>query len=528
MKIKKILTAIMAAGACTAMYACGGTNTDMQKTGDETSSSDLANTLVYAGEAENTINPVLNSHDELPDIIFSGLLKYDANGKPIPDLAESYDYDENNYKYTFKLRQGVKWHDGEEFNAEDVVYTYKELTEDDTLSASITTNYDDIKNISAPDEYTVEITLDEYDAAMPDYFTMGILPQHLLEGEDLNTTSFNQKPVGTGRYKFVEWDTAGGSITLEKNTDYYDKVPNIDRIVYKTVSDETTKATMLQSGEADLAWLNANYASQFTDMSAYKHWDFKTADYRGAAMDMSTDFWKSNGDSIGVLNYAIDKESIVNSVLKGQGSIAYSPIQNNPLGTNKEADIYSYDLDKFDQKMTELGWQKGSDGMYERNGQKFHFTIQVRDYEEERVDIAKIMSDMLKKAGVEMEVVLVTKFDWKAGYNGFLAGYATQFDPDMIYVQFVTDASGNTMHYSNADVDKLLAEGRHTEDEEKRKEIYGEFEKVYSQAPGVLLVAYLDGNYVGISGIEGLDTTRVLGHHSVGVMWNIENWTIKR
>ena len=172
--------------------------------------------------------------------------------------------------------------------------------------------------------------------------------------------------------------------------------------------------------------------------------------------------------------------------------------------------------------------EKGDDGIYERNGQKFHFTIQVRDYEEERVDIANVMSDMLKQAGVEMEVKLVTKFDWDAGYNGFLAGYSTQFDPDMAYVNFVTDASGNNMHYSNADVDKYLEEGRHGETEETRKEAYSEFEKAYAEAPGILLVAYLQGDYVGVSGLDGLDTTRVLGHHSVGVMWNIEDWTITK
>ena len=245
-------------------------------------------------------------------------------------------------------------------------------------------------------------------------------------------------------------------------------------------------------------------------------------------MDMSTDFWKENGDSIGVLNYALDKDSIIAGVLAGQGEPAYSPIQRNPLGTDKEANIYSYDLDTFAKKMEELGWKKGDDGIYERNGQKFHFTIQVRDYEEERVDIANVMSDMLKQAGVEMEVKLVTKFDWDAGYNGFLAGYATQFDPDMAYVNFVTDASGNNMHYSNADVDKYLEEGRHGETEEARKEAYSEFEKAYAKAPGILLVAYLQGDYVGVSGLDGLDTTRVLGHHSVDVMWNIEDWTITK
>lgn len=368
-------------------------------------------TLVYAGESESTINPLLNNHDELPDLIFSGLMKYDANGKPVEDLAESYTFDKDTNTYTFKLRDGVKWHDGEDFNAEDVVYTYKELTEDETLGASITSNYQDITSIEAPDDQTVIFTLDQYDAAMLDYFTMGILPEHLLEGEDINTTSFNQNPVGTGRYKFEDWDATGGMITLKRNEDYYGKVPNIETVVYRTVSDETTKATMLQSGEADLAWLNSNYASQFKDKDGYNYWEFTTADYRGAAMDMSTDFWKENGDSIGVLNYALDKDSIIAGVLAGQGEPAYSPIQRNPLGTDKEANIYSYDLDTFAKKMEELGWKKGDDGIYERNGQKFHFTIQVRDYEEERVDIANVMSDMLKQAGVEMEVKLVTKFD---------------------------------------------------------------------------------------------------------------------
>ena len=440
----------------------------------------------------------------------------------MPDLAESCEYDEASCTYTFHLKNGVKWHDGEAFTAKDVVFTYQVLTEDETLTSSVTSNYEDITDITAPDDETVVITLDKYCANMPGYFTIGIIPQHLLEGEDMNTTSFNQHPVGTGRFKFVDWDMTGGMITFERNEDYYGKVPNIERVIYKTVAVESTKATMLESGEADLAWLNANYAEKFRGKDGYTNWDFKTADYRGASMNMASDFWKDNGDSIGVLNYALDKEAIVNSVLNGQGCIAYSPIQKNPLGTNPEADIYTYDLDQFAEKMKALGWEKGEDGIYVRNGQRFHFTIQTRDFEEERIDIANLMSAMLKQAGVEMEVVLVAKFDWNAGYDGFLAGFATPFDPDMAFGQFVTDGSENTMHYSNAEVDRLLTEARHTEDPDERLALYGEFEKVYAEQPGVLLVAYLDGNYVGTNALTGLDTARVLGHHAVGVMWNIE------
>ena len=490
--------------------------------------ADGSNTLVYAGENESTINPVLTYHDELTDIIFSGLMKYDGNGRPVADLAESYEYDAENFTYTFHLRKGVKWHDGEMFDAEDVVFTYRALIEDDTLSSSLTSDYEDIVRVEAIDDNTVEIQLDHYNAAILGYFTMGILPEHFLKGEDMNTTAFNQAPVGTGRYKFQEWDMAGGMILLVRNEYYYGKVPNIERLIYKTVAVESTKATMLESGEADLAWLNAGYANNFRDRENYRTWDFSTADYRGASMDMKSDFWSRNSDSIGVLNYALDKDSIVASVLNGQGEAAYSPIQKNPLGSNPAANIYSYNLVKFDEEMEKLGWKKGTDGIYERNGERFHFTIQTRDYEEERVDIANIMSAMLKQAGVEMEVVLVTRFDWSAGYDGFLAGFATPFDPDMAYKQFVTGASDNTMSYSNERVDRLLEEGRHTEDEKRRRELYGEFEEVFSQNPGVLLVAYLKGNYVGSSAVDGLDTVRVLGHHAVGVMWNIEDWRITR
>ena len=84
------------------------------------------------------------------------------------------------------------------------------------------------------------------------------------------------------------------------------------------------------------------------------------------------------------------------------------------------------------------------------------------------------------------------------------------------------------MKYSNSEVDRLLNEGRHETDVNKRKAIYGEFEVAYSEMPGIVLVAYLDGNYVSIKGLSGLDTTRLLGHHAVGVMWNIEDWTLSK
>ena len=420
--------------------------------------ADMANTLVYAGENEDTINPVLSPHQELPTIIFSGLMKFDAKGLPVPDLAKSVDYDPKTLTYTFHLRDGVKWHDGAPFSARDVVYTYTALTSDKTLTSTITSNYQDISRISAPDEHTVVIRLARVNAAMLDNFCMGILPAHLYEGHDINTVPANHAPVGTGRFKFVSWDTAGGMIVLERNTDYYGKVPSIERIVYKTVAVESTKALMLRSGEADLAWLNAKYARTFRGKDGFTTVDFTTADLRTVAMDFHTPFWQRNKDSIAVLNYAVDKQAIVDGVLAGQGFPAFSPIQTSPLGGNPAADVYPYDLKKFAAEMERLGWKKGPDGIYARNGERFSFTIQVRDYEEERVDIINVLSRQFKKAGVEMNIALVTRFDWKAGYNGYLAGFAAEFDPDGVFKSFVPGASDNNMAYSSPKVDKLLRE----------------------------------------------------------------------
>ena len=490
--------------------------------------ADLSNTLIYAGENEDTLNPILNKHGELPGIIFSGLMKYDAKGAPVPDLAESFTYDDASLTYTFKLRQGVKWHDGRDFSAGDVVFTYKLLAGDENLTASVKSNYQDISSVFASDAHTVVFKLSQPNAAMLDNFTIGLLPEHVLKGQNIAVSPFNQRPVGTGRYKFVEWDTAGGMILVERNMDYYGKIPNIERVVYKTVAVESTKALMLQSGEADLAWLNANYAERFRGNPAFRNIDFVTADFRSVAMDFRTEFWQKNEDSIGVLNYAVDKQAIIGSVLNKQGRAAFSPIQLNAFGGDKRADLYVYDLEKFATEMKRLGWTRESGGIYERGEQKFSFTIQVRDYEEERVDIANIVAGQLKAAGVDMQTVLVTRFDWKAGYNGFLAGYAVEFDPDGAYANFVTNASQNTMAYSNPETDKLLKLGRRTSDPAKRREIYGDFEAAYAKNPGHLLIAYLDGNYVSTAGLKGLDTTRVLGHHAVGVMWNIEEWILTR
>ena len=163
-------------------------------------------TLTFAGPDYKTLNSILNTHDELPSLIFSGLMKYDGQNKPVPDLATSYDFDKNTLTYTFHLRKNVTWHDGQPFTADDVKFTLDTLRLNKDIDDEISDNYKEIKAVDVVDPQTVKVELSKPSAAMLDYLTIGILPKHCLEGKDIMTDPFNQKPIGTGRYKFVSWD----------------------------------------------------------------------------------------------------------------------------------------------------------------------------------------------------------------------------------------------------------------------------------------------------------------------------------
>ena len=104
-------------------------------------------------------------------------------------------------------------------------FTYNQLVKSDAVSDSLKANYEDITSVTAPDANTVVFTLSQNDNGMLEYFTIGILPKHIYEGQDLSTTEYNQKPVGTGKYKFASWDTGANTISLDKNEDYYGNVP---------------------------------------------------------------------------------------------------------------------------------------------------------------------------------------------------------------------------------------------------------------------------------------------------------------
>lgn len=480
--------------------------------------------LVYGSGDYTSINPAIKEHGEINSLLFTGLMKHNLENGVELDLAEKVDFDQETNTYTFTLRDDITFHDGEPVTAEDVAFTLETILNPDNGS-EIASNYEDVTNVKVLDEKTVAITLEAPNVAFLDYMTIGILPKHALEGKDVVTDGFNQKPIGTGPFMLTAWDM-GQSITLEKYDGYYNGAAKLDKVIFKIVEDTEARALQLKSGELDLAQVTPKSAKELEGLEGFTALDMKTADYRGILYNFNHAFFKEYRELPNALSYAIDRQAIIDTVLLGQGSIAYSPLQAGPYN-NPNVEKYQYNPEKAKAMLEEAGWTMGANGYYEKNGQELGFTINNGQGDQVRVDMSNICAQNFQEIGVNAKVKVNAETDW-GGQEAYLIGWGSPFDPDdHTYKVFGTDKGANYSSYSNAKVDELLAQARGLETLEERLPIYQEFQAELSKDLPYTFIAYIDAIYMAKDSITGISPEKVLGHHGVGIFWNIEQWDME-
>ncbi len=519
--MKKLKLLAMAVLMSVSLAACGAPATE----GGATTNNKEESTLVYGSGDYTRINPAMDEHGEINVLIFDGLTDHDGNNQIIPRLAKSWEFDEENLTYTFHLEENVQWHDGEKFTAEDVKFTIEAIMDENNGSENAP-NYEDVEEINVIDENTISFKLSAPNYAFLEYMTMAVLPKHLLEGQDMQESDFFRTPVGTGPYKFDSWEE-GQAIVLKKNENYFAGPAKIDTVIFKIVPDDNAKAMQLKSGELDLAQVTPKDSEGFKDVKGYKLYDMNTSDYRGILYNFWNPYWQENGDLIPAINYAVDRQAILDTVILGYGDVAYGPLQRN-IYNNENVEHYDFNLEKSAKAFEEAGCEKDAEGYWCRDGKRISFTINATPTDQVRIDMAQLVAQQLQEAGIDAKAAVPAGgIDW-GGQECCIIGWGSPFDADdHTYKVFGTDKGANYSGYSNTLVDQYLTEARQKKDEKGRGEAYDKFQVELAKTPAYTFFCYIDAMYVSKDNIQGIDQNTVLGHHGVGIFWNICDWEIK-
>lgn len=403
--------------------------------------------------------------------IFEGLVKPDENGNLVPAVASDYEISEDGLKYTFILREGVKFHNGELVTVDDIEYSIKRcaglLDETDPTVRSISA-LSIISEVNIVDESTVEIILSEPNTELIGYMTFAIIP----EDYDKQDTA----PVGTGPFKFVSYKSFE-SFVMEANEDYYiSGVPYLDQVTFKISSDTNAALLELLAGSIDIfPYLTESQAAQLSELYNIEV---------GSTNVVQALFLNNKVapfDDVRVrqaLCYAIDRQQILDMVSGGHGTIIGSNMIPNfkKYFASELVDAYSYNIEKAKELLADAGYPNG-----------FEFTITVPSNYVIHVDTAQVIVEQLKLIGVTANIQLVEWSSWLSDvyvdrqYEATIIGLDSDLAPGDILYRYNSDASKNFVNYKNEEFDKVYDLAVSTIDDQKKVEYYKQLQAILSQ-----------------------------------------------
>lgn len=448
--------------------------------------------------------PILASDSASGDIcalIFNGLVKYDKDIKLIGDLAKDWRIEEDGLVIIFNLKKGIRWHDGYPFTAKDVEFTYQQL-----VSANVKTPYSSdferIKSLEVIDDYTIKVRYKEPFSPALSSWGMAIIPRHLLENKDLNNIDFQRSPIGTGPYKFKSWKSQE-KIELESNYDYFEGRPFIDRYIFRVIPDESTIFLELQTKGVDLAGLTPlQYTRQTGNAFFGKNYrKFHTPGFGYTYLGYNLNNPKFQDKRVRqALNYAVDKQEIIKTVLLGFGTQITGPFVPGSWAYNESIVPVEFSPMRAKELLNECGWSDtNGDGWIEKDNRVFEFTIVTNQGNEERIKTAQIIQSRLKSIGVRVKIkvvewsVFISEFIEKRNFEAVLLGWALGREPDSFDIWHSSktkEGEFNFINYRNDEVDNLLIEARRTFDQEKRKIYYHRVQEIiYEEQPYMFLYA---------------------------------------
>ncbi|MEG6550143.1 peptide-binding protein [Desulfocurvibacter africanus] len=443
------------------------------------------------GEPSNLIAALStdSASHEVADLIYVAPLRYNKDIELEPWAAESFEVLEDGKLLRFKLREDIRWFDGTPFTAADVKFTV-DLMRDPKTPTAYSDDYLAIKKFTVTGPYSFEVRYDKPFARSLVTWALDVLPKHALEKENLLETKYSRMPMGAGPYKLKEW-VPGRRIVLEANDDYFLGRPYLDQVIYEIIPDLSTQFLELKAGNLDTMGLTAQqYLFQTKGPDWERNWnkfEYLSFGYTFLGYNLKHPLFQSNKVRQ-ALSCAIDTQEIVKGVLFGLGQPAMGPYKPGTWVYNDKLAPYAYDPERAKRLLAEEGWRDSNgDGLLDKNGQAFKFTILTNQGNEQRIKTATIIQQRLKQVGVAVDIRTVewaafaNEFLNKGNFEATLLGWNILQDPDIFTVWHSSQfppAGLNLTYYKNEELDRLLEEGRMTLDQEERKRIYDRVQEI--------------------------------------------------
>lgn len=513
------------------LISCSPTEEATSPTGEDIQKDELV--LAIGSEPDDGFDPI-NGWGRYGSPLFqSTLFVRDNNFKIANDLAADYDISEDGLIWTIKLREDVKFSDGVSLTAADVEYTF-----DAASKSGSVIDLNIMKSVEATDDYTVKFILQEPQSTFINTLaTTGIVPKHAHD------ENYGENPIGSGPFKLVQWDK-GQQIIVEVNPEYYGEKPYFKKLTFLFLGEDGAFAAA-KAGQVDMAAIPAAFSKQ--DIAGMKLINFNSVDNRGilfpfAASGGTTEEGFPIGNDVTAdiairkaINIAIDRTALVNGILEGYGTPAYSVCDGMPWW-NPDTVIQDNNLEEAKKILADAGWKdENGDGILQKDSLQAEFAMIYPASDQTRQSLAIAVADMIKPLGIH---AIAEGKSWdeieKMMYsNAVLFGWGS-YDPLEMFNLYSSETAGkgyyNTGFYSNSTVDEYMKKALEATTEEEAIEYWKKAQwdgttgfSAKGDAPWAWLVN-LDHLYLVKENLE-IGTPKVQPHgHGWPMTDNIVEW----
>lgn len=516
--------------------ACGGEGPGADIASDEATAG---GTAIVAFNAEmGRFNPLVNTDQNTNEVIyymlFTPLVQYDASFEPRPYLAESWDLDPG--AVTFHLNRDARWHDGEPLTAYDVEFTFRRAKDPEVASVLSSAYLELVESAEVIDSFTIRFTFTRPHARPLDGFWWAPVPKHLLEDTppaEMVRTSFNRRPVGSGPFRFVEWQ-AGESITLVRSADFPESLggpPLLDRVIFRFVAEPATLLSEALTGRIDVnGSLFPHQAEQVEGTPGVSLLSYPFREYYYIGWNVRRPVLQDPRVRR-ALTMALDRQQLIDVLMYGYGRPATGTIAPwHPMFTAIEA--LPYDQAAAGDILAAAGWiDRDGDGVRENEqGTPLRFTLMTNHENPVRVDIAQVAQARLERIGVDVDVRTLEWQTLLARHRGREFDAVVQswvldnfrVDPAALFHSSQADRPGsyNRSGLKDPEVDRLIETATATTDPETAKRLWSEFSLALQKAQPFTFLMWLDE----LSSVS--DRIRGVEMDARGTLVTIADWWI--